>query len=331
MTSGPTVKCDFTSCKPDISSYIAIWLWLGWFFLYPVFFIFVVYHTCYGGFYSSIILYICLLLITISGLFGTERNSQPQFGNDLGKWIMINATKYFQLRVVIMDEEKLNRAKLCFFGLEPHDILPIGIFSLSKYIGAFGNRSIIGSMTSIVFKIPLIKHIYTWVDAVPAEKNVLTKHLQNGDSCMLCPGGVKEVALIAHAKPNEVVLYLQERHGFIKLCLTNGAAIVPYICFGQRNCFSYWMPTSSWFVSFGRKAGFLPMMYFGLWGLPLGPPKPCQITAVCGVPIEVPGIIENPTNEQIKHYKDLFIEGTRALYDANKALYGDPNTKLIIK
>lgn len=331
MAKGPVVKCDFTGSKPNISSYFSIWVWLGWFFVYPIFFLFLVYYSYFGGFYNSIILYLCLFFITVSGLYGIERKIQPQWCNNIGKWIMINATKYFQLRVVIMDEEKLNKAKLCFFGLEPHDILPIGIFSLSKYIGAFGNRSIIGSMTSIVFKIPLIKHVYTWVDAIPANKIALTKALQNGDSCMLCPGGVKEVALIAHAKPNEVVMYLQERHGFIKLCLKNGAAIVPYVCFGQRDCFTYWMPTSPWALKFGRMAGFLPMMYFGLWGLPLGPPKPCQITAVCGVPIEVPGIIENPTNEQIEHYKDLFIEGMRTTYEANKAKYGDPNAVLIIK
>ena len=53
--------------------------------------------------------------------------------------------------------------------------------------------------------------------------------------------------------------------------------------FGLRQTFSFWAPKSRWLLRMGRMLGFLPMMFFGMWGLPLGPPKPCQYTNVVSI------------------------------------------------
>jgi len=79
----------------------------------------------------------------------------------------------------------------------------------------------------------------------------------------------------------------------------------------------------------GRKLGFLPMIFFGLYGIPLGPPKPVPLTVVVGKPIEVPKT-DNPSNEEIEKYHFLLIKAVEKLYDDNKALYGCENIPLRI-
>ena len=61
----------------------------------------------------------------------------------------------------------------------------------------------------------------------------------------------------------------------------------------------------------------------------VGPPKPCCFTNIIGKPIPVPKI-NNPTEEELVKYRDLYIEGISRLFETYKAEYGMKDVKLRI-
>lgn len=145
--------------------------------------------------------------------------------------------------------------------------------------------------------------------------------------CLVCSSGVQEVTLMENE--DECVLYLNSRLGFVKLAMQFGVPIVPVFSFGLRKSYSFWAPKSKIWANIGRKIGFLPMMIFGMWGLPMGPPKECEYTNVIGRPIPVPQIAE-PTQEDVKKYHALYVEALTALFEKNKARCGMAQIKLRI-
>jgi len=79
----------------------------------------------------------------------------------------------------------------------------------------------------------------------------------------------------------------------------------------------------------GRKVGFLPMMFFGLFGIPLGIPKPVPLTVLLGKPIEIPKI-DNPSKADIDKYHTRLIASVETLYNENRAEYGYADVPLRI-
>lgn len=128
----------------------------------------------------------------------------------------------------------------------------------------------------------------------------------------------------------ERTLFLRTRFGFTKLALNSGASIVPVYTFNQDKCFDFAISTNKFLVGLGRKVGFLPLLFFGFAGIPLGPPKPVALTVVIGKPIKIPKI-EKPTKEDIAKYHELFVASVEKLYNDNRAAYGLSNIALRIK
>jgi diacylglycerol O-acyltransferase 2, plant len=158
------------------------------------------------------------------------------------------------------------------------------------------------------------------VNATSVDKKNLIKIIKDGISPVLCPGGVQEVTLMKDDN-SECVLYLNKHRGFVKLALQFGLPIVPVFSFGLQNTFSYWVP-KHWLATYiGRKFGVLPMAFFGLWGLPMGPAKPCQYTNVVAPPIITPKIAE-PTDEDIGKYHEIYCKELTRLFETYKAKYG---------
>eukprot|EP01035_Chromulina_nebulosa_P017690 gene17690-23280_t len=138
-------------------------------------------------------------------------------------------------------------------------------------------------------------------------------------SPVICPGGVQEVTYLKNDK--EVVLYLKKRLGFIKLGLQNGVSITPVFTFGLRQSFSFWIPKNALTTFIGRKLGVLPMLFFGVWGVPLGPGKPSDYNIVVGKPIKVP-LIADPTEDQIKEYHQIYLDELTRLFELFKEDFG---------
>jgi hypothetical protein len=56
----------------------------------------------------------------------------------------------------------------------------------------------------------------------------------------------------------------------------------------QRAAFNFWIPQWRWLHKLGRRIGFIPLMFSGLWGIPYAMPGPTPLNLVVGAPIVVP-------------------------------------------
>ena len=232
---------------------------------------------------------------------------------------MKKAAEYFHMKIVVEDKEALEKSGPAIFAIEPHHVLPLSIFAFNDCLKGFGGHNCIGCVTGACFKMPLMRHVYTWVNAHSVDKKEVLKLIKADISPIICPGGVQEVTMMEN--DNECILFLKKRLGFIKLALQHGRPLVPVFTFGIEKSFDFIRPSGKIMAWLGRKLGFLPMAFFGLFGLPLGPSKPVDYTNVVGKPIPVPKI-ENPTVDDLRKYQALFIEEMVRLFDTYHEEYG---------
>jgi 2-acylglycerol O-acyltransferase 2 len=232
---------------------------------------------------------------------------------------MHQAAEYFQMRLHCENFEKVNSCGPALFAIEPHDVMPFGLFALSDFLGYFPGHKMVGCLASVCFQIPMMRHMYAWLDAASVDKANVEKLISEGKSPTLCPGGIQEVTYLKSSK--ECILYLKSRKGMIKLAMKYGVPIVPVLSFGQRNAWKCWVPQQKWIHSFGRQVGFLPMIFFGLFGLPLAQPKPCPIDVIVGLPISMPKL-ETPSEEEIDARHKLFLEAIERMYTSYQDEFG---------
>ena len=233
---------------------------------------------------------------------------------------MKHAKRYFSLTVIFEDYDKVNDGGNCLFALEPHDVLPVSIFWASDYLEVLPKHRNLGCMTGILFKIPILKHIYTWMSATDVSRKFVEKLLAKGYSLTINPGGVKEVAELVNEDVRTLIL--KPRLNFTKLAMRSGVPIVPVYTFGQDKCYDFFISKDKTLVDIGRKVGVLPMYFSGLFGIPFGPPKPVPLTVVVGSPIYVPQM-DDPSDEDTKLHHDRFVQAVENLYNNNKSKYGN--------
>lgn len=233
---------------------------------------------------------------------------------------MRKTAEYCHIKVVIEDVELLQKSHPAIFAFEPHDLLPVSMSCLNDSLNAIPGHKCVGCVSSACFVVPLFRHINTWVNACKADRKEIISLLERGCSPVLCVGGVQEVLNII--KDKEVVLYLRNRLGFVRIAMLQGAPIIPIFAFGLNQCFDYQpTPKSGLFHRISQRIGFVPMVFYGVWGLPFGPCKPCDLVNVVGRPIEVPQMSE-PTDEQIREYLDKYIVECVRLFETYKGQYG---------
>jgi diacylglycerol O-acyltransferase 2, plant len=247
-----------------------------------------------------------------------------------GQWLANMATEYLHTQIIAEDKTALETCGQAIFAMEPHHVLPLGIVSLNDHTRGFTGHRSLGCITSACFKVPLMRHVYTWINAFSVDKKDLIGMLNQGISPVICPGGVQEVSYLENASDQtEWVLYLKKRTGFIKLAMKYGIPVIPVFTFGLQHTFSFWIPKHRLVTAIGRKLGVLPMMFFGLWNIPLGPAKPSDYVNVIGKPIEIPKNNE-PTDEELKLYLQKYIDELTRIFEENKAIYGMEHMKIRI-
>eukprot|EP00981_Chlorochromonas_danica_P004403 scaffold879_cov170-Ochromonas_danica.AAC.18 len=256
----------------------------------------------------------------IPPLTSADPRKQPKFTRHIGSWTMKKAAQFYHMRVFVEDKAALEALHPAIFGLEPHGVLPLGICAFYPTQTGFANHRAQGCVTGICFKIPLMKHVYTWMSAASVDKKQLIRSLDRKFSPIICPGGVQECTHLATNR-KECVLFLKKRAGFVKLALKYGYPLVPVFTFGLHNLFSFYVPKSRLLTKIGRKIGFLPMIFFGAFGLPFGPGKPCDLVNVIGKPIPVPHI-PNPTDEDVQKYHEMFLSEMDRVYNTYRHRFG---------
>lgn len=309
---------------------VGVTLWLGW-----------------NGSILWTILYVIfiaskwqrMLFVGLSSLsLALPVNFPGRLGYRFGDWMLVQAEKYFGLKTVIEDEDGLIRHseqnKALIFAFNPHDMLPYSIFafgsSLRRLPGTIGEDTR-ALMSSAIFNIPFIRQIYSWVGGLSVDKRTFLGRLNNGQSFAFSPGGVQEVLNLNPAKPHELVLYIKQRKGFIKLALTTGSPVVPVFAFNLDGSYGYWFPRGPFMEKVSRVLGFAPLVYWGRWYIPFGIPYPRKAHVVIGPAIDIPKEGETVTQESVDKWHAVFLEELELLFERHKhgAGYGYRQLKFI--
>eukprot|EP00553_Chaetoceros_curvisetus_P002823 CAMPEP_0204628580 /NCGR_PEP_ID=MMETSP0717-20131115/16159_1 /ASSEMBLY_ACC=CAM_ASM_000666 /TAXON_ID=230516 /ORGANISM="Chaetoceros curvisetus" /LENGTH=148 /DNA_ID=CAMNT_0051645231 /DNA_START=116 /DNA_END=562 /DNA_ORIENTATION=+ len=144
------------------------------------------------------------------------------------------------------------------------------------------------------------------------------------------PGGVQEVFLMN--EPEDLVLYLRKRKGFIKLALEYGATIVPTFTFGLDGAFACHIPRGDMINKLSSKIGFLPAIFWGRWYIPFGIPRPKKLHVVIGKPIHIPHIEKDIGSDDIEKYHRIVLEEYEKMFERHKVaedLYCNRNLKIM--
>lgn len=324
-TTATTTTMDHSKATRTWQHHLALWLWIGWIFWYLVLLIVtppIIYVALVQGQdWARRTCWYATLVFFVLSIIPCDRKYQPQWCLQIGDFIASRSVEYFQMKVIVEDEDLLSKSSPSFFVLEPHDVLPLSIVAFSEKLGAVKGHRCTGCITSMCFHVPLMRHFYSWAEAKPATKEVINDLLSTGRSPVLCPGGVQEAALIT--TKNEVNLYLKKRKGFVKIAISHGAPIVPIFTFGLRKSYDFYIMKNDALSWLGRKLGAMPMIFFGHNGIPFGPAKPCKLVNVVGVPIPCAKCAyADITDAQVDEVHAKYIAALEALYHKHKAAHG---------
>jgi len=301
-------------------------IWMGW-----------------NGFLVSLFLYLIFFATTnqriiIIGILTASlilpRNFPEKWGYRLGNFSAQQARKYFGLKVTYEDEDVIRNISIApIFASEPHDILPFNLFSFNQSLGMTPAEigEVKGLITGACFKIPIMRQVYSWNQTVPVDKKTFRQRLKNNQAVLFVPGGMQEVTMLDPKRPQDLILYLKNRKGFIKLALENGNPIIPVFCFGLDGSYSYWIPRGKLVNQIASYIGFVPLIMWGRFGIPLGIPRPNKLHNIIGKPIEIPCEGSDVKDESVEKYHALFLTEMEALFERHKHTegYGDRKLKII--
>jgi len=175
------------------------------------------------------------------------------------------------------------------------------------------------------FRVPLLRDWLMAIGLVDVCKKSLSYLLHHGKSVMIVIGGAAEAL---DARPGENKLVLRKRKGFIRLALETGASLVPIYLFGENHLYTQvknerGTKLRGWQDKLKDKLGFsMPLFHGrGIWNYDVGfLPFRHPIVTVIGKPIEVP-MMENPTDDAVNKYHELYINSLTRLYEEYKQKY----------
>ncbi|XP_031428363.1 diacylglycerol O-acyltransferase 2-like isoform X1 [Clupea harengus] len=245
-----------------------------------------------------------------------------------------HAKDYFPVKLVKTAE--LNPSKNYILGCHPHGILSFGggfCFNTEGcgftevFPGVRPCLAVLGGL----FRIPLFRDYLMSTGLIPVSKRSIEHLLTRsgvGNAVVIITGGAEE-SLFSSPGVNTVVM--KNRKGFVKLALENGTDLVPVYSFGETDTYRQVVLSEG---SLGRKVqvifkqvvGFAPCLFKGeRWFLM---PYRSPITTVVGSPITVPKA-PSPTQEQVDHYHQLYIEALTTLFHKHKTSCGLAETHQI--
>lgn len=263
-----------------------------------------------------------------------------------------------------LDEEKnrLEDASLLIYSTHPHGVIPIHGYLWCAFCDQhFTSRYGFGALTDIAMRLPLLRHVMTWLSSTTATKRVLLQNMDNGENMYILPGGVSEIFL---ACPGRHVIKTPRR-GLMKLALQTGALLVPTYVFGANDFYTQLATCgmeklssvktkksdfTNLFGKFQRRISrFARGGFTFFWGQYFSPlPYEVQCSMVLGDPIEpVPGTlgqqktsvggkltckqIKEPTDQQIDELLHRYTDALIRLFEQYKDQAGYPNAELILE
>ncbi len=284
--------CDHRN-KMTISHYFWVALWSGWFGFYfylPLFSIPLWY-------YCKPALGAIIAAILASHFLTLKRKLQPKWAPILGKKLTHCAADYFHLQIFCEDYKAVNESGPAIWSIEPHDVLPCGIFAMSDFLGYFPGHSTMACLTGAIFRVPLMRHLFTWTRAASVDKRYLQRLLEEKISPIICPGGAMEVTHLTNEP--ECNMYIKKRMGLVRLAMQYGVPIIPTITYHGNDAYNFYVFKNKTIQRWSRKFGFVPVLILGIFDIPFAQPKSMPLIVVVGCPIAVPKVEGKPTDEQV--------------------------------
>jgi len=208
----------------------------------------------------------------------------------------------------------------------PHGVFPFGNMLYLAFWEAFANFHFSGAAASVLYHIPIMRHVLLWMGCITADYQDIHKALSSRKSVGLSSGGIAE---LFESNRDIETLIIRKRKGFIKLALQTGAKIVPCYLFGNTQALHCWSDDKRRLQWFSRKIKASITFFWGRFGLPIAYRTP--ILGVMGKHITVPKVEGKIDEKLIDSIHTEFIERLEDIFEKHKHSYGWGHKKLIIK
>ncbi|KAL4428765.1 hypothetical protein ABPG74_001279 [Tetrahymena malaccensis] len=235
------------------------------------------------------------------------------------KFLTYFSAEYFFDEYTLKKEEELAPEKT-LLAVHPHNVYTVGL-SIHDYAGRLGNQLICGSR--MLLYTPLLGLVHKWGGVTTVDAANLKSLMSKNKNISILPGGFEEATLTT---PKENRVFIKSRKGFIKYALRYGYNVHPVYIFNENKIF-YTLERFEKFRLLLNKLKLVGVIFWSRFGCI---PEPCsRVNTVVGKAIKMPQI-DNPTDQDVDKYHEIYVNALQDLFDRNKALYGQKDEILKI-
>jgi hypothetical protein len=236
----------------------------------------------------------------------------------------INPTLYFKSYGSIIDKrDNIEVASVLsdsksLFCFSPHGVIGIS-FMMEAVMNEYIYCSSVCSSRGIIYT-PFTGIFAQWFGFESVDNIRFENDMKKGKNISLVPGGFEEATLTDY---NSEKIFIKERKGFIKYALKYGYKVHPIYCFNENRLF-YTITSFEALRLFLNKFKIPAVIAIGAKYL-LFPNYDVNRVTVFSSGIQLP-MIKNPTNSEVNHYHQLYIDELKYIYNKYKAEFGGVET-----
>ena len=228
--AGAPAAAVAAAVTPTLLTYATLLFWLGGIHLMALISLAALYCLPHPGAGAVLAVLVAFALLPV-------RRPHEAWQRRLAAFIACVAHAYFPVSLVIHPETLAalgNVKQKVVLGLEPHSVLPLAVIALAE--GAPGLPAAVDSReraalaSSTLFRVPLVKHLWSWLGLQSVDRRNMRRLLDAPGGCVcIIPGGAAECLLLEEG--NETLL-LWQCFGCSKLGCPTADLGVPGLEFG---------------------------------------------------------------------------------------------------
>lgn len=199
-----------------------------------------IYLLVYTRFWWLTALYLTWMILLDNDV-AKKGGRRSKFVRSMAWWRYLK--DYFPLKLVKLEDAKLDPSRNYLFCSFPHGMLSTGAFNaFGTEIGGFGemfphHEPYVVTLTQH-YHMPFFRDFALGLGGIAASAESI-------DYVLRQPGGGRVVVLMVggaaeayYCKPGQYTLILKNRKGFVKLAIKNGTPLVPVLSFGETDLFT---------------------------------------------------------------------------------------------